>query len=231
MMIPDPKFNIWEHTRETLFDLYARRARKELPEMTCHKQAVELLAPHVRRGLRVLDAGCGSGYLLWSFIDRGLEIEYYGIDYTASFIEIGRKNIAPQVLNPKRLQIQAIEDLEAEYDAVFCINTLSCLPNYHQGLERLAEAARHFLILRTALAEETLIRYETDDYLDEGYRGPDGLRSYFNIYAMDEIVQFLEDRGFEVKHVVDERTGDQPEFSAGKVFPWRFLFGRRRNGA
>jgi len=231
VMIPDPKFNIWEHTRETLFDLYVRRARKELPEMTCHKQAVELLSPYAWPGLKVLDAGCGSGYLLWSFLDRGLEVEYYGIDYTASFIEIGRENIPGQVLDPARLRVLAIEDLDEEYDAVFCINTLSCLPNYHQGLERLAEAARHFLILRTALAEKTLIRYETDDYLDEGYRGPGGLRAYFNIWAMDEIFQFLEDRGFEVKHVVDERTGDRPEISGGKIFPWRFLFARRHNRA
>ncbi len=227
-MIPNPDLNIWEHTQETLFELYAKRARNELPEMTCHKQAVELLAPHVRPGMRVLDAGCGSGYLFWSFFQRNLAVEYYGIDYTASFIDIGRKNLPAKLLPPDRLQVRAIEDLTDTYDAVFCINTLFCLPDYRQGLERLAKAADRFLVVRTTLDHKTVIRYETDDYLDEGYRGQGGLRSYFNIWNMREVMAHIEDLGFEVTHVVDERTGDTPEVSAGKVFPYRFLFCQRR---
>lgn len=228
-MIPHPDFNIWEHTRETLFEMYAGRARNELPEMTCHKQAALLLAPHLQKAMSILDAGCGSGYLFWSFYNRGLEVEYYGLDYTASFIEIGRQNIPSEVLPPERLQVGSIENIEARFDAVFCINTLFCLPDYRQGLERLAASARRFLILRTALGEETVIRYETDDYLDEGFRGPGGLRSYFNIWARDEVMDFITDLGFEVSPVVDEWTGNEPEISAGKVFPWRFLFCRRRD--
>ncbi|MBF0530815.1 MAG: class I SAM-dependent methyltransferase [Deltaproteobacteria bacterium] len=196
--------------------------------MTCHQQAAELLAPYVWPGLTLLDAGCATGYFVRSFADRGLPVEYYGLDYTAGYIHLGRQNIPPEILPPERLMLGAIENLDTQYDAVLCINTLHCLPNYHQGLERLADAARHFLILRTALDKDTVIRYETDDYLDEGYRGPEGLKSYFNIYSMTEVSDFLTDSGFEVQQVVDRRTGDQPELSAGKVFPWKFLFARRR---
>ncbi|MFH1140021.1 MAG: methyltransferase [Pseudomonadota bacterium] len=226
-MIPNPAFNIWEHTRETLFDLYAKRARNELPEMTCNKQAVELLAPHVRPGWTVLDAGCGSGGLFWSFYSRKLPVEYHGLDYTAGFIALGRENIPADLSPPDRLHLGAIEDLDREYDAVICINTLFCLPNFHQGLERLARAARKILIIRTLLAEKTEIRYETDDYLDAGFRGPGGLRSYFNIFSLSEVMDFLRDEGFEVALPVDERTGDQPELSAGKIFPYRVLSCRR----
>jgi SAM-dependent methyltransferase len=227
-MIPNPAYNIWEHTRESLFDLYARRARHELPEMTCHKQAVELLAPHIRPGMTILDAGCGSGYTFWSFHDRKIEVRYYGLDYTASFIDIGRANIPHHLLPPENLQVGAIEDLTRTYDAVLCINTLFCLPDYRQGLERLAMAARRFLIIRTTLDHETTIRYETDDFLDEGYQGPGGLRAYFNIWSMAEVSSYLEDLGFTVRHVTDEYTNDQPEISAGKIFPYRVLFCRRR---
>ena len=227
-MIPNPAYNIWEHTRESLFDLYAQRARNELPEMTCHKQAVELLARYVFPGMTVLDAGCGSGYTFWSFQARNLDVRYYGLDYTKSFIEIGRSNIPHHLLPPENLQVGAIEDLTETYDAVFCINTLFCLPDYRQGLERLAMAARDFLIIRTTLDQETIIRYETDDYLDKGYQGPGGLRAYFNIWSMDEVRSFLEELGFIVQHVTDERTNDQPEISAGKTFPYKFLFCRRR---
>lgn len=224
-MIPDPKFNIWEHTKESLYDLYAQRARNELPEMTCHKQAVELLAPHVTPGMTVLDAGCGSGYLFWSFYDRGLPIEYFGIDYTAGFIDIGRQNIPPEKLSPDRLQVEAIENIQGRFDAILCINTLFCLPDYRQGVERMANAAGKFLIIRTTLDQKTEIRYESDQYLDQGYKN---LRAYFNIWAMDEFMNYIDGLGFDVRHVVDERTQDQPEISAGKRFPYRLLFCRRR---
>ena len=229
-MIPNPKFNIWEHTRETLFDLYAKRARNELQEMTCHKQAAELLAPHVRPDMTVLDAGCGSGYFFWSFHSRNLPVEYHGLDYTESFIRLGRDNIPPYLLPPERLQTGSIEDLDRKFDAVMCINTLFCLPNYHQGLERMTQAAREFFVLRTTLAEEPQIRYETDDYLDAGFRGKDGLRSYFNIFSLTEVIDFIQDQGFEVRLEVDERTLDEPEISAGKIFPYRVLFCRRIRG-
>ena len=230
-MIPNPAYNIWEHTRTSLFDLYAQRARNELPEMTCHKQAVELLAPYVRPGMTVLDAGCGSGYTFWSFNTRKLQVDYYGLDYTASFIDIGRANLPRELVPPEHLQIGAIEDLTDSYDAVLCINTLFCLPDYRQGLERLALSAREYLIIRTTLGHETTIRYETDDFLDQGYQGPDGLRAYFNIWSMAEVTSYLEELGFVVQHVIDERTNDQPEMSAGKIFPYRFLFCRRRPGS
>ena len=223
-MIPDPAFNIWEHTRESLFDLYAQRARGEATEMTCHKQAAELLAPHYFPGMTVLDAGCGSGYFYWSLARRGLEVEYYGLDFTAGFIEIGRQNLT--AVPPEHLITGSIEDLEGDYDAVFCVNTLFCLPDYRQGLERLCRATRKILVLRTTLADETVIRYETDDYLDKGFRH---LKSYFNIWNMKEVIAYIEDQGFTVAHVRDERTGDEPEISAGKLFPYKFLTALRRD--
>ena len=223
-MIPSARYNIWEHTRESLFPLYAQRARNLLPEMTCHAQAVRLLTPHLTPGMSVLDAGCGSGYLFWSFHQRDIPIEYYGLDYTASFIEIGRREIPADLLPPERLQLGSIEDLTQRFDAVVCINTLFTLPDYRQGLERMADAARRFLVIRTALDRGSVVRYETDDYLDEGYRGPGGLKSYFNIWDLDEMTAYLQNLGFEVQRVVDEYTKDEPEISAGKIFPWKFLF-------
>jgi 2-polyprenyl-3-methyl-5-hydroxy-6-metoxy-1,4-benzoquinol methylase len=225
-MIPHPEYNIWEHTRQSLFDLYAERARNERDEMTCHKQAAELLAPHATPNMTVLDAGCGSGYFYWSFADRGLPVEYHGIDYTESFIDIGRRNLPRPAAD--RLRHLAIEDLTDRYDAVFCINTLFCLPDYRQGLERLCQAARRFLILRTTLDHETRIRYETDQYLDPGYRN---LKSYFNIWNIDEVMDFIREYGFDPLPVTDQRTGDRPEISAGKVFPYKVLFCRRVQGA
>ena len=120
----------------------------------------------------------------------------------------------------------AIEDLYGEtYDVVVCFNTLLYSPNYHLPLERLAQAARHYLVIRTLLGPRTVYRYEEDGYLDEGWNH---LRAYFNIYSMNAVKKFLRDLGFRVSHIVDRRTNDQPEVVIGKIHPWRILLCQRQ---
>ena len=96
------RYNIWEHST-TVKELYARRCRLEAEEMTCHAQAAELLAPGIRQGDTLLDAGCGSGYFYHSLKKRGLAVEYFGIDATRALIEIGRKIMPAYGLPADRL--------------------------------------------------------------------------------------------------------------------------------
>lgn len=218
-MIPDNSVNIWYHTKNSLYSLYEKRARGETPEMDCHAQAAELYAPHCQPTDRILDAGGGSGYFHHSLETRGLLGCYHLLDQTVDFLNIGRRAFSAK-LPPERFLHAALQETPGEYEAVFCLNTLFTLPDYRQGLERLLLAAKRLLILRTTLGQTTHIRYETDDYLD-----PDAahLKSYFNIWPLKEVAGFMESYGFRVSSPVDRRTGDRPEISAGKVFPWRWL--------
>ena len=217
------RYNIWEHSANVR-ELYAQRVWGEAEEMTCARQCAEIVAERAEPGMSLLDAGCGSGYYYLSFRERGIDTEYYGIDYSPSLIEIGRRHLPAAGLPPGRLQTAAIEDLDTEYDIVVCFNVLAWVPHYHQALERLCAAARRHLLIRTPLDRETLIRYEEDGYLEEGYNH---LKAYWNIYAIDEFVRFMEDYGFRVRQVPDERTGDGVEMVVGKPFPWKILVGER----
>ena len=217
------KYNIWEHSAYVR-DLYAQRVEEQAEEMTCARQCAELLQPVVEPGMSLLDAGCGSGYYYLSFKSRGIDIQYYGIDYAPSLIEIGRRHLPAAGLPESRLQAGAIEELETEYDIVVCFNVLAWVPHYHQALERLCASARRYLFIRTPLDRETQIRYEEDGYLEEGYNH---LKAYWNIYAMDEFKASFESHGFQVSQVRDERTGDGVEMVVGKPFPWKILVGER----
>ena len=93
--------------------------------MDAAAQAADILAPYIKPGMTLLDAGCGSGHYYWSFLKRHLNIEYFGLDYSPTLIEIGRKNIIGSGLNPDRLRVMAIEDLDETFDIVLCFNTLS----------------------------------------------------------------------------------------------------------
>lgn len=219
----DPAVDIWHYTKKSLYPLYERRAAGLEPEMDCHAQAAEIYAEHFQSSHRILDAGGGSGCFFWSLQKRGLLGRYYLLDQNRDFVEMGRKSLAGQEGAAGFLH-KSLEETPGEYEAVFCLNTLFSLPDWRQGLERLLAATGRFIIIRTTLGAENIMRYETDDYLDEGGAG---LKSYFNIWRIDEFKSFMEDNGFEVSVPVDRRSGDEPEISAGKIFPWRWLVGLR----
>jgi SAM-dependent methyltransferase len=224
-MIPNPEYNIWEHSA-TVRALYAARARGE-QEMDASRQAVDILTPFIRPGMTVLDAGCGSGYLYWSFARRGLAVEYHGLDYSPTLIGIGR-DILPQAagLPMERLRIGAIENLSDPHDVVVCLNTLSWCPDFRLTLDRLASAARQYLVIRDNLGPETVVRWEEDGYLDDGYNH---LKAYWNQYSERDMTAFLDDMGFDVDPIVDQRTGGAVEMVVGKPYFWKFLLARRRS--
>lgn len=215
--------NIWSHTT-TYLEQLTRRARNEDPPLTCEEQLLEILEPLTKPGMTVLDTGCATGYYYRTL--KSLGIEYYGIDSCAKYIDAGKREMPNEGLPADRLRLMQLEDLCDEvYDLVVCFNTLLYCPNYHLPLERLAQATRSHLVLRTTLASDTVYRFEEDGYLDEGYNH---LKAYFNIYSMEEIKSFIKDMGFIVTPIVDKRTGDKPEMVIGKVHPWRILLCTRQ---
>lgn len=222
-MIPNPELNIWEHSA-TVRELYARRAQGH-DEMDAAAQTVEILQPHLQPGDSLLDAGCGSGYLYWSFVRRGLDVEYHGIDYSPTLIDIGRRYLPAAGLPPERLQARSIEDETGTYDAVACVNTLSWCPDFRRPLDILAGAARKALVIRTNLGPKTVYRWEIDGFLDDGYNH---LKAYWNQYAEADVAAFLDDLGFDVTPVVDRRTGGRVEEVVGKPYTWKFLLALRR---
>lgn len=219
------RFNIWEHSA-TVRELYARRCRREAEEMTSHRQAISLLAPHVVRGDSVLDAGCGSGYLFHSLGALPAPVEYYGIDCSPSLLDIGREVLPAHGLAPDRLIEMRLEDLRAEVDHALCINVLSNIDNYHRPLERLLLAARRSVILRESIGESSLYTYVVDKYLDSGVE----LRVHVNRYARAELAAFIESYGFEVRFHVDEHSGGRPQNVIDHPHWWTFVEAIRKAG-
>ena len=223
-----PAWNPWANDHNTL-ELYRRRCRRDAEEMTCAAQAAEILAERVRPGESLLDAGCGGGYYWWSLADRGVEVDYTGIDYTPEMIQLAREELAPRAgLALDRFRVEAIEDLDEEFDNVLCFNVLTNSPHYAQPLERLLVAARKRILLRESMAEELVVRYTPDPYLDEGARH---ICVYHNTYPIAEVEDFMRRHGFEVTRIRDERTGDGVEDVVDIPHHWRILLGERRTAA
>lgn len=216
------RYCIWEHSA-TIQELYARRCRREVEEMTAHKQAAMLLAPRVTAGETLLDAGCGSGYFYHSLVARGIAAEYWGIDAAPSLIDIGLGILPAYGLSPERLLPLRIEDLDGTVDHTVCLNVLSNIDNYHRPLDRLLKITRRSLILRESLKQGAEYHYVEDRFLD-----PDvSLKVHVNHYDVDEVCEFIRGYGFRVERVIDERTGGRPELVIGHPHYWTFLVADR----
>lgn len=217
------RYNIWNHST-AVRELYARRARNEEAEMTCAAQAAELLAEIVRPGESILDAGCGAGHFYHSLARRTVELDYYGIDATRSFISIARDSLAAFGVPTDHLQVMRIEDLDGATDHVMCMNVLTYLDNFHRPLERLLRTARRSLILRESLKSVGEYRYVADRYLDDGAE----LNVHINSYDRDELLAVIEREGFTTRLVTDRRSGGEPELSIGYPHHWQFVVATRR---
>ena len=213
---------IWEHSA-TVRELYQRRCRREVEEMTSHRQAAELLAPRVKPGETLLDAGCGSGYFYHSLVSRGIPVEYWGVDAAPSLIEIGRAILPAHGLPAERLLPWRIEDLDGTVDHTVCLNVLSNIDNYHRLLERLLKMTRRSLILRESLKKGAEYHFVEDRFLDPGAK----LNVHVNHYDVQDVCNFIRRYGFTVHQVIDERTGGKPENVIGYPHYWTFLVADR----
>jgi cyclopropane fatty-acyl-phospholipid synthase-like methyltransferase len=212
------RYSIWEHSAQVK-ELYARRCRREVEEMTCHAQAAELLAPLAAPGDTLLDVGCGSGYFYHSLRSRNIPVEYWGLDASRSLLEIGRNALPAFGLPAERLIGMHLDDLSGEVDHIICLNVLTNIDNFHRPLERMLHCSRKSVILRESLAQNPRYSYVVDEYLDPGCR----LRVHVNTYCMAEVTEFVESFGFQARVVTDRRTGCQPEMVIGYPHHWTFL--------
>lgn len=215
-------YNIWDHS-PTVTDLYTRRILQDVEEMTCAAQAAELVKNLIIPKDTLLDVGCATGYFFQSLAQRNIPVEYYGIDATARFIDIGRSLLPSFGLPSERLCVGRIEDMNGQFDHIVCMNVLSNLDNYHRPLERMLNMARKSVILRESIKDGSEYRYVVDKYLDTSRP----LRVYVNAYDRNEVCSFARELGFATKETIDQRTGGRAELVIDYPHYWTFLIMQR----
>jgi ubiquinone/menaquinone biosynthesis C-methylase UbiE len=100
--------------------------------------------PHFKKGMRMLDCGCGPGAMTVELAQHVAPGEVIGIDLEGKQFEIGRKRAAEKNVANVRLQVASIYELpfgEGEFDGVFV----------HAVLYHLAEPRRALAEIRRVL--------------------------------------------------------------------------------
>lgn len=217
----NPAWNCWGNDQK-LLALYQKRCRQAVEEMTCARQAAQILQPICQPGDTLLDVGCGGGYYYHSFLNRNIPIEYYGLDYTPQMIALAQQEMS---LLSHRFILGHIEDLIHSFDHILCFNVLTYAPHYAQCLERLLRCAKKTLLIRESLYNNLIIRYQPDPYIDTDKVG---MRAYANTYPQKEVIHLIESEGFEVSPIVDERTQNKPEMVIDIPHYWKILLATRK---
>jgi SAM-dependent methyltransferase len=225
-MIPDPKLNIWEHSKE-LQKLCRRRALDLEQEMDCAAQGALLLAPFVDRPkMRLLDVGCGGGHFYHSLTRLRLVVDYFGLDYSPAMVRIARGAFRKLGLNPEKIILGNVCDLrDFDCSLVVMINTLSFNSDFREPLDRLAGTGAKVMVIRDNFGPKTIIKWEVDGFLDPDFNH---LKGYWNQWSRHEVADFLDSLGYRTTFVVDSRTKGKTELVVNKPYHWSWLVAEKK---
>ncbi|MCA8921696.1 MAG: class I SAM-dependent methyltransferase [Planctomycetes bacterium] len=135
-------YDYWDGSRDTGYGGYGYdgRWRKVADQMVAHYG--------LEAGMKVLDVGCGKGFLLYDLTEAVPGLEVTGIDISEYAIEHAK----PEVKD--RLQIAHAKELpfaDDSFDFVFSINTLHNLYNYEldpalREMERVSKRHKYLCV-------------------------------------------------------------------------------------
>ncbi|MDP7525384.1 MAG: class I SAM-dependent methyltransferase [Dehalococcoidales bacterium] len=186
-----------------------RRLRGEVPELTWLKQFREILRPNLRPGLTLLDVGCATGYAYNSF--REDEVAYTGLDVEADYLERAAQWFS-DVPNIRFIEHDInISAAPVSAEIVTCSAILEHCPGLMPALRHLVDSTGRILLLRTFLGETEHIYSIPSPVLE--YR--DTHRKHYNQYSFDDMLSYIEGRGFKTRVFRDEYTDSMPQFMDG----------------
>lgn len=139
-----------EWTNEMAIERWGATPRAALEEMAYDGDFSKrhLVNPVVLRmvgdvdGRRVLDAGCGNGYL--SRMLAGLGAEVVGVEPGRSLFEFAteRESVAPQGIRYVRADLCALPELGGAFDVVVASMVLPAIPDWTGAMRACVEALR-----------------------------------------------------------------------------------------
>jgi SAM-dependent methyltransferase len=140
----------------------------------------------LRPGMRVLDAGCGTGEALnWLLDEVGPTGTVVGLDLAAAHVQIARQRASPQLQVVQGDLLQA-SFAPASFDFIWCVNTINHLHDPVVGVKRLSVLLRPGG--RIALGQSSLLPdmyFAWDSRLERLVN--DGVRQYYRErYRLDE---------------------------------------------
>lgn len=185
--------NVWDKDRKYR-EYFYKMATGKLPEMFCAIALADIIKKIYKPGMKVLDVGCGAGHYLRTLKTRvDQNINYTGVDFSPSYIQLARKAF-PDGVKFTVGKIQNMPFKNNQFDIVTASNVILHLPPPPlKSFKELLRVSRKYVIARTVFGERNYITQEVLTNSDFGVNKPDGALfksdgvplsfNYFNIYT------------------------------------------------
>ena len=132
----------WRHWTPELAKIFLRSG----PEGKSHPSRARVL--DLIEGLSsVLDVGCGNGVMFEMMRERGLDLDYLGVDVTEKLLRVARELFPADARRFRRMSLYDLKKMRRRFDAVVCRHVLEHLPDYVPAAQYLYACAEKKLIL------------------------------------------------------------------------------------
>ncbi|ALE38961.1 class I SAM-dependent methyltransferase [Leptospira interrogans] len=222
---------------ESLFN----RTLEKTPEMESAKSLAKILDSTYKKGMKILDVGCGPGHFLVSLRKRiDSEIDYTGYDFTQKYVDMANDHFKGSAKFYQG-EVSDIKFEDATFDIVMCNNVLLHLPpNLKKPLSELIRVSKKLTIVRTLFGKGNYIVKDVnyEEEFNEDLESQKYL--YYNIYTTEYVTKLLskipnisfkiiEDNNFiEFDNRTEcgelaTRTVGNLQISGNIVFDWRYI--------
>jgi ubiquinone/menaquinone biosynthesis C-methylase UbiE len=127
-----------ENSIRSWFDqLYAARQSRSMRPSTAYLAFLDYLP--LQKGMKLLDIGCGTGWLLKAASERGLYTS--GIDLSSAAVELSRKNSPASIVELAR--VTKIPFPDNTFDFVTCIGVLEHFTELEQSIAEMKRVTKN----------------------------------------------------------------------------------------
>lgn len=159
-------------------------------------------------GIKVLDAGCGNGKDCKYISEKGFDV--IGIDLSIEMLKIAKERVPN-----RKFEIMDIADItypDNSYDGIISNCSLfhipsEELPNTLKSFSRVLKPNGKLLLILQEGSGETMV--------EEPYRP--GVKIYMNYFSVEKITNLLQENGFKVNSIKNEKTTNEFELGNGKL--------------
>lgn len=95
---------------------------------------------------KMLDAGCGEGFLLHFLQEQGQTLDYTGADFSIEAIQWSRAHLIPQ-FRANVADVHTLPYADNSFPLVTCLEVLEHIPDSAVGVRELARVSSEYLIL------------------------------------------------------------------------------------
>ena len=239
-------WKIWNKDSDVEMRSYLR-AKKELPEMECTKQLVEIVSTFYKEGDQILDVGCAAGHYYNGLQRIDQNLQFTGVDSTSYYIDQAKK-----VYKDNKNTTFYTEDIfdlpktfHNKFDIVYCCNVILHLPSCKVPIHNLLKATKKTCIIRTLISKNThLSKFLYTDDFDENSEpanfvhqntySESYLKNVVNSYADTYKIEFIKDKfnddkinseftDFNDKQSAVTKSLNGIQIAGSKVFEWSWL--------